>query len=93
MDNELEKVAKKAFGGILGGVLEQFDAVEVIKGVATKATAQLVKGPISELFQDMKVEGRRTLATKLRKLADALWDGHCDDAAEVAADVIDDIKF
>lgn len=81
------------FGELFGGVLKNIDAEEVFKHVATQATASVAKGPLSRTFQKMKVEGRRTLAAKLRQGADALEAGRCDDAAAVAADIIDDVKL
>jgi uncharacterized membrane protein len=81
------------FGKVLGGVLGGFDAEEIVKQVATAATAAAVKGPISSAFQKMKVAGRVTLAEKLEKCAGHLRKGECDAAAGVAADVIDDIRL
>ena len=81
------------FGELFGGVLKNIDAEEVFAHVATNAAASVAKKPLSACFQKMKVEGRRTLAGKARSFADKLEAGQCDEAAAVAADVIDDIKL
>jgi hypothetical protein len=84
---------------LLGGLLQvgkralNIDPVELAKQLATQATAQFSKPLVSGVFQGMRVEGRRTLATKLRTAADHLWAGECDAAADVTADIIDDIKL
>jgi len=81
------------FKDMLGGILKNFDGEELFAELATKATAAVAKKPLSGCFQKMKVEGRKTLAGKARRFADALEAGECDKAADVAADVIDDIKL
>jgi hypothetical protein len=81
------------FGSLFGGILGSLDPEEILKGVATKATASVAKGPLSKAFQGMKVEGRGVLAGKLEQLAGHLRKGECDAAAGVGADIIDDIKL
>jgi len=81
------------FGNILGGVLSSFDAEEVFAHVATNAVASVAKAPLSGAFQKMNAASKKVLADKARKFADAIEAGRCDEAADVAADVIDDIKL
>lgn len=81
------------FKDLLGGVLKGFDPEDVLKQVATAATAQVARGPLSAAFQKMRVEGRATLAGKLERCAKHLRAGECNAAADVAADVIDDIRL
>lgn len=81
------------FGELFGGVLKNIDAEEVLKHVATQATASVSKGPLTQMFQRMKVEGRSQLAGKLEVLAAHLRKGECAAAAEVGADIINDVKL
>lgn len=77
---------------LLRGVIK-IDPVDLAKSLVTQATAEFSKPLVSEVFQKMKVEGRATLAKKLRRTADHLDRGECDKAADVTADIIDDVKF
>lgn len=81
------------FGELFGGVLKHLDAEEVFKHVATQATASVAKGPLTSAFQRMKVEGRRTLAARLRAVAEHLDRGECAAAAEVSGEIIGGIRL
>lgn len=79
-------------GSVLSGIF-RFDPADLAKALVTQATAEFSRPILSEAFQKMKVDGRRKLAGKLRKLSDALDQGECDAAAAVGADIIDDIRL
>lgn len=81
------------FAELFGGALKHIDAEEVLKGVATSATASVAKRPLSQAFQKMKVEGRAALAGELETMAADLRAGKCDEAAGVGAEIIHNIKL
>lgn len=80
----LLKIGKKALN---------IDPEELAKQLVTQATAAFSKPLVSGAFQGMRVAGRTVLADKLELTAKALREGRCDDAADVVADIIDDVKL
>lgn len=68
-------------------------AGDLLSRVLTHAAGAVVKGPFTDLFNKMHVEGRTRLAEQFESAAKHLRGGECAAAAGVVADVIDGIKF
>jgi hypothetical protein len=82
------------FGSVLGGVLKGQDPADVLKEVATHATASAAAPVIDQyLMSHLSAAGRVEVADNLIKAGEAIKAGNIQDGSNAIAALIGNIKF